>query len=154
MQIGANSSQNVFVEWRWHESAQGSRSWRRSVGGRRAVLQWLSPAAARKEPDAGTAGLGCSALIHRCRCWPARAGPQVYGDQSGNNRAGLPGNVYRDQFLTAQRLLRTLDDGRKKQALIAEAPVQTQIELQGRSGSFPGIPVADLAPEGKGLARE
>jgi hypothetical protein len=84
----------------------------------------------------------------------AFGGPQVYGDQNGNDRAGLPGNVYRDQFLTAQQLLRSLDDGRKKQALIAEAPVQTQIELQGRNGLFPGIPVADLAPEGKALARE
>jgi hypothetical protein len=84
----------------------------------------------------------------------AFGGPQVYGDQNGNNRVGLPGNLYRDQFLTAQHLLRSLDDGRKKQALVAEAPVQTQIELQGRSGSFPGLPVADLPPEGKALARE
>jgi len=84
----------------------------------------------------------------------AFGGPQVYGDQNGNNRAGLPGNLYRDQFLAAQRLLRSLDDGRKKQALIAEAPVQTQIELQGRNGSFPGIPVAELPSEGKSMARE
>jgi hypothetical protein len=84
----------------------------------------------------------------------AFGGPQVYGDQNGNNRAGLPGNLYRDQFLTAQRLLRSLDEGRKKHALVEEAPVQTQIELQGRRGSFPGLPVADLAPEGKAMARE
>jgi hypothetical protein len=84
----------------------------------------------------------------------AFGGPQVYGDQNGNNRVGLPGNLYRDQFLTAQRLLRSLDDGRKKQALVAEAPVQTQIELQGRNGSFAGLPVADLDPEGKASVRE
>lgn len=84
----------------------------------------------------------------------AFGGPQVYGDQRGNERAGLPGNLYRDQFLLGQRLLRSLDAGRRKQALLEEAPVQTQIELQGRHGSFPGIPVAELAPEGKALARE
>lgn len=84
----------------------------------------------------------------------AFGGPQVYGDQNGNNRVGLPGNLYRDQFLAAQRLLHSLDDARKKQALVGEAPVQTQIELQGRHGSFAGLPVADLKPEGKAMARE
>jgi hypothetical protein len=84
----------------------------------------------------------------------AFGGPQVYGDQRGNERAGLPGNLYRDQFLLGQRLLRGLDAGRKKHALLEEAPIQTQIELQGRHGSFPGIPVAELSPEGKALARE
>src|SRR5207237_3724634 len=35
----------------------------------------------------------------------AFGGPQVYGDQRGNERVGLPGNVYREQFLIGQRLL-------------------------------------------------
>jgi hypothetical protein len=84
----------------------------------------------------------------------AFGGPQVYGDQRGNERAGLPDNLYRDQFLLGQRLLRGLDAGRRKHAVLEEAPVQTQIELQGRHGSFPGIPVAELAPESKALARQ
>jgi hypothetical protein len=84
----------------------------------------------------------------------AFGGPQVYGDQRGNERVGLPGNVYRDQFVLAQRLFRNLDTGRRKQALVEEAPVQTQIELQGRSGSFAGIPVAELGSERKAVARE
>src|SRR5262245_3541563 len=84
----------------------------------------------------------------------AFGGPQVYGDQRGNGRTGLPGNVYRDQFVVAQRLLQGLDSGRRKQAILDEAPVQTQIELQGRHGTFAGIPVAELGPEGKGLAHD
>jgi hypothetical protein len=84
----------------------------------------------------------------------AFGGPQVYGDQRGNEQVGLPGNVYRDQFLLGQRLLRSLDAGRRKEAVLEEAPVQTQIELQGRHRSFPGIPVAELAPESKSLVRE
>ncbi len=84
----------------------------------------------------------------------AFGGPQVYGDQRGNEQAGLPGNVYRDQFLIAQRLLTSLDAERRKHALVAEAPVQTQVELQGKHGSFPGIPIAELDPQGKELARE
>ncbi len=84
----------------------------------------------------------------------AFGGPQVYGDQRGNERAGLPGNLYRDQFLIGQRLLRSLDTGQKKHALLEEAPVQTGIELQGRHGSFRGIPVSELTPDGKALAAE
>ncbi len=84
----------------------------------------------------------------------AFGGPQVYGDQRGNNRAGLPGNLYRDQFAIGQRLLRSLDEGRKKHALRDEAPIQTQVELLGKRGSFPGIPIAELTAEGKSLTRE
>jgi hypothetical protein len=84
----------------------------------------------------------------------AFGGPQVYGDQRGDGDAGLPGNLYRDQFVIAQRLLRSLDSGRWKQAVVEEAPVQTKIELQGRHGTFSGIPVAELGAEGKTLARQ
>jgi hypothetical protein len=82
----------------------------------------------------------------------AFGGPQVYGDQRGNNTVGLPGNVYRDQFLLAQTLLHNLDDGRRKLALVEEAPVQTGVELQGRHGLFTGIPISELRPEDRSLA--
>jgi hypothetical protein len=84
----------------------------------------------------------------------AFGGPQVYGDQRGDRMPGLPGNLYRDQFLVAERILRELDDGRRKQAVLDEAPVQTQIELQGRGGTFAGIPVAELRSDGKALVGE
>jgi hypothetical protein len=84
----------------------------------------------------------------------AFGGPQVYGDQRGNGRPGLPGNLYRDQFLLAQSLLRGLDPGRRRAATLQEAPIQTQIELQGANGVFPGIPVGELASEQRALARE
>jgi Protein of unknown function (DUF3500) len=84
----------------------------------------------------------------------AFGGPQVYGDQRGNGRVGLPGNVYREQFVLAHRILRSLDSGRRRHAVLEEAPVQTQIELQGRHGVFTGIPVKELESEGKALAHE
>ncbi len=84
----------------------------------------------------------------------AFGGPQVYGDQRGDGRAGLPGNIYRDQFLIAQRLLHSLDSGRWKHAVLEEAPVQTQIELQGPHGIFPGLPVSELKPDSKIMARD
>jgi hypothetical protein len=84
----------------------------------------------------------------------AFGGPQVYGDQRGNNVPGLPGNVYRDQFLIGQRILRGFDTGRRKIAVLEQAPVQTSIELQGPGGSFPGIPVKELTEEGRMQAHE
>jgi hypothetical protein len=90
----------------------------------------------------------------KCREGVAFGGPQVYGDQRGNEQIGLPGNLYRDQFLLAQKLLRGLDGGRRKVATIAEAPIQTQIELQGRRGVLPGLPLGELAAGERALARE
>jgi hypothetical protein len=84
----------------------------------------------------------------------AFGGPQVYGDQRGDERPGLPGNLYRDQFVIAQRLLQSLDAAKRKLAVLEEAPVQTGIELQGRSGEFPGIPIAQLSSDEKTLARD
>jgi hypothetical protein len=82
----------------------------------------------------------------------AFGGPQVYGDQRGNERPGLPGNIYRDHFVLAQRLFRNMDKPRQARALLHRAPVQTGIELQGRGGIFPGVPIAELAAEDKAVA--
>jgi Protein of unknown function (DUF3500)/5'-nucleotidase, C-terminal domain len=90
----------------------------------------------------------------RSREGAAFGGPLVYGDQRGNEQVGLPGNLYRGQFLLGQRILRSLDEGRKKLAVLDEAPVQTQIELQGKDGTFQGIPVSQLSAETKALVRE
>lgn len=84
----------------------------------------------------------------------AFGGPQVYGDQRGNEIAGLPGNLYRDQFLAFERLLRSLDDGRRKQARLEAAPVQTMIELRGRRASQAGLRAAELPPAGKAMLGE
>lgn len=89
-----------------------------------------------------------------CREGVAFGGPQVYGDQRGNGRAGLPGNLYREQFLLAQRLLRGLDAGRRRAATLPEAPPQTEIEVRGRSSAPPGLSLRDLASEPKALAGE
>ncbi|MGD8375675.1 MAG: DUF3500 domain-containing protein [Acidobacteriota bacterium] len=84
----------------------------------------------------------------------AFGGPLVYGDQRGDSRQGLPRNVYRYQFLAAQRLFRTLEPEHRRAAILPRAPIQTRIELQGRHGTFPGVPIAALADPGKALARE
>jgi hypothetical protein len=89
-----------------------------------------------------------------CREGVAFGGPQVYGDQRGNGRVGLPGNLYREQFLLAQRLLSGLDDGRRRAATLPEAPPQTEVEVRGRSSTPPGVPIGELAAESKALAGE
>jgi hypothetical protein len=83
----------------------------------------------------------------------AFGGPQVYGDQRGNERPGLPGNLYRDQFVLAEQLLHGMDPARRKRAVLDAAPVQTGIELQGRAGVFPGVAIGDLEPDHHTIAR-
>ncbi len=90
----------------------------------------------------------------RSREGVAFGGPQVYGDQRGNGKLGLPGNVYRDQLELGQQLFARLSAGERKVARQAKAPVQTAIELQGTRGVFEGIPVADLAREKREDARK
>lgn len=87
----------------------------------------------------------------RSREGAAFGGPQVYGDQRGNERAGLPGNKYRDQFVLAQRLLHGLPRDQQQRAVLEAAPVQTAIELQGRHGVLPGLAVRDLAADHKAM---
>jgi hypothetical protein len=89
----------------------------------------------------------------RSREGTAFGGPQVYGDQRGNEQAGLPGNKYRDQYALAKQLLHSLTGAQQQRALVGDEPVQTAIELQGRHGIFPGIPVRDLTPEHQVLVR-
>ncbi len=84
----------------------------------------------------------------------AFGGPQVYGDQRGNERQGLPGNVYRYQFETANRLFRSLTPSQQQGAVLADSPIQTQIELRGKGADLPGLPVADLSAGSRAIARE
>ena len=82
----------------------------------------------------------------------AFGGPQVYGDQRGNERQGLPGNVFRFQFELACRLRASLRPEERAASLLERAPVQTQVEVQGRAGAFAGVAVARLGEESRQLA--
>jgi hypothetical protein len=84
----------------------------------------------------------------------AFGGPQVYGDQRGNARAGLPGNTYRYQMESAHRLLASMTQAQRSAVRVERAPAQTNIGVQGRAGRFDGVPVAELAPASRKLAHE
>jgi hypothetical protein len=74
----------------------------------------------------------------------AFGGPQVYGDQRGNERPGLPGNVFRYQMQAAHELISGLTPACRGEIRVAQAPPQTCIAVQGRDGRFDGLPVGDL----------
>ena len=89
----------------------------------------------------------------RSREGVAFGGPQVYGDQEGNEEPGLPGNVYRYQLERGQELFASLSPAERAAARRPTAPVQTDVALRGRSGVFDGIPVADLSAKHRELVR-
>lgn len=84
----------------------------------------------------------------------ALGGAQVYGDQRGNERVGLPGNVYRYQMEAAHRLRESLTPAQRAAMRVEHAPAQTLIGVQGRDGRFDGVPVAELVPASRKSARE
>lgn len=74
----------------------------------------------------------------------AFGGPQVYGDQRGNEEPGIPGNVYEPQLKAGMALLGSLSPGQRMEAILPESPIQTQIEVQGAGAALPGLPVREL----------
>lgn len=84
----------------------------------------------------------------------AFGGPQVYGDQRGNEEAGLPGNVYQPQLNLGMELFHSLDKTQQAQAVLENSPIQTQIELQGNVGQFLGTPVESLSSQSRGKVRD
>lgn len=90
----------------------------------------------------------------RSREGVAFGGPQVYGDQRGNEEPGLPGSVYRYQLERGHALFASLSAAERKAARRETAPVQTDIAVRGRAGVFDGIPVGDLSAKSRGLARD
>jgi hypothetical protein len=83
----------------------------------------------------------------------AFGGTQVYGDQRGNGRVGLPNNVYRYQLEAAQRFRAALTAAERERMRVARAPAQVNVGVQGRAGRFDGLPLADLDHGKRELAR-
>ena len=67
----------------------------------------------------------------RSREGVAFGGPQVYGDQRGNGRIGLPGSTYRYQMEAAHRLFAAMTPAQRVAARVEVAPAQTNIVVQG-----------------------
>src|SRR5262249_12408895 len=83
----------------------------------------------------------------------AFGGPIVYGHGQGDSKKGLPGNVFYYQTLKANEVFNALDGKQRKRALVPKAPKEDAVALQGCSGAFSGIGVADLSNDHKELVQ-
>jgi len=81
----------------------------------------------------------------------AFGGPIVYGHGEGDSKKGLPGNVFYYQTKKANEVFSALDGKQREKALLPKAPAEAAVQIQGSSGSFPGIAVGELSGDQKEL---
>jgi hypothetical protein len=77
----------------------------------------------------------------------AFGGPIVYGHGVENPKA----NLFHYQTQQVNDVFRALDAKQTEQALVAKAPSESAVALQGEKGSFPGIGVGQLSADQKQL---
>ncbi|MEZ6087134.1 MAG: DUF3500 domain-containing protein [Pirellulaceae bacterium] len=77
----------------------------------------------------------------------AFGGPLVYGHGIGNPKR----NLFGYQTTVANEVFQSLSDDQAKSALLKEIPGERKVQLQGTSGAFEGVSVADLSSEQKQL---
>jgi hypothetical protein len=77
----------------------------------------------------------------------AFGGPIVYGHGEEDPAA----NLFHYQTQQTNEVFKALDAKQAEQALLTDAPRETDVRLQGKDGKFPGIAVADLSVDQKTL---
>jgi hypothetical protein len=81
----------------------------------------------------------------------AFGGPIVYG----HGEEGDPSqNLFHYQTTAANEVFKALDAPQRKQALIAKAPEESAVPVQGADGTFPGIAVSELSKDQRALVRD
>jgi len=77
----------------------------------------------------------------------AFGGPIIYG-----HGAEKPSeNMYHYQTKQVNEVFKALDAGQAERALIAKAPAESAVPIQGAEGKFPGIAVSELSSDQKAL---
>ncbi len=86
----------------------------------------------------------------------AFGGPIFYGHAASgfNEKPNHPGNVFWHQALAANKVYEMLDEKQRKRALVDKVPKEEAVSFQGSGGQFPGIPVAEMSSDQKGLVKE
>jgi hypothetical protein len=84
----------------------------------------------------------------------AFGGPIVYGHGAGDGEGGLPGNVFFYQTQKANEVFAALDGTQREKALLADAPRESDVPVQGPAGMFPGIGVSELSADQQALVEE
>ena len=77
----------------------------------------------------------------------AFGGPIVYGHGASDTRK----NVFHYQTKKANEVFAALDAKQAEQALLAKAPRENQVPIQGDEGKFPGVAVSELSSDQKEL---
>ena len=77
----------------------------------------------------------------------AFGGPIVYGHGASDTRK----NVFHYQTKKANEVFAALDAKQAEQALLAKAPRENQVPIQGDEGKFPGVAVSELSTDQKEL---
>jgi len=79
----------------------------------------------------------------------AFGGPIFYGHAAGgfNEPADHAGNVFWDQALKANALYKMLDGKQRAQALIDEAPEQSEVHFRKKKSAIPGLRLAELSKD-------
>ena len=80
----------------------------------------------------------------------AFGGPMIYGHGAEDPAE----NVFHFQTKKANEVFEALDPKQREQALVAKAPKENQVNLQGDRARFKGIAVGDLSSDQKGLFEE
>jgi hypothetical protein len=84
----------------------------------------------------------------------AFGGPIIYGHGTGDSEKGLPGNVFYYQTKKANEVFQSLDGKQRKAALLAKAPRENAVAIQGPSGHFVGLAIGELSSDQKSLVEE
>lgn len=84
----------------------------------------------------------------------AFGGPVFYGHAPHDTEdARHTGNIYWPQIVQANAVFNALNGKQRSVALLDRAPDESTIHLQGASGHFPGIAIADLSHDQKALVQ-
>lgn len=73
----------------------------------------------------------------------AFGGPIVYG----HGESDVKQNLFHYQTQSANKVFDALDTKQREQALLAKAPRESQVKLQGKKGQFAGIRVGDMTAD-------
>lgn len=86
----------------------------------------------------------------------AFGGPIFYGHAASgfNEKVNHPGNVFWPQALAANKVFEMLDGSQRARALVDRLPQEEDVAFHGHAGKFPGLPLADMTSDQRGLVQE
>jgi hypothetical protein len=85
----------------------------------------------------------------------AFGGPIFYGHAASgfNEKPNHPDNVFWPQALAANKVYEMLDGKQRAQALVDRLPREEDVAFRGPAGKFPGLPLADMTGDQRGLVQ-